>query len=68
MDLTAISVVMVERGMKSLSDLMTKPVRYSEALELFCLGICPEFELERLIALAAPTRIEQRFQTTDGGN
>ena len=51
--------------MKGLSHLLAKPVRYSEAPELFCLGLYPEFDLERLISLAKPVRVEQRFESED---
>ena len=65
---TAFSEVKVEMGMKSLSHLLAKPVRYSEAPELFCLGLFPEFDLERLISLAKPVPVEQRFDSSDSGD
>ena len=65
---TAFSEVRVEMGMKSLNHLLAKPVRYSEAPELFCLGLFPEFDLERLISLAKPVPVEQRFDSSDSGD
>lgn len=50
LDSTAISEVRIEKGIKSLRHLLTKPVPYAEAPELFCLGLLPEFDLERLVA------------------
>ena len=58
LDPTAFSEVPVEKGMKSLSHLLAKPVRYSEAPELFCLGLYPEFDFECLIPSAEPVRVQ----------
>ena len=58
LDPTAFSEVRIEKGIKSLRHLLTKPVRYREAPELFCLGLYPEFDLERLVFLARPTPVE----------
>jgi hypothetical protein len=68
LDPAAFSEVRVEKGMKSLRHLLAKPVRYSEAPELFCLGLFPEFDLERLISLAEQSRVEQRFESSDSGD
>lgn len=62
LDPTAFSEVRIEKGIKSLRHLLTKPVPYREAPELFCLGLYPEFDLERLVTLARPTLVGQRFQ------
>ena len=64
----AFSEVSVDKGIKSLSHLLAKPVPYSEAPELFCLGLYPEFDLERLISLATPASVEQRFESSDSGD
>ena len=64
----AFSEVSVDKGIKSLSHLLAKPVPYSEAPELFCLGLFPEFDLERLISLATPASVEQRFESSDSGD
>ena len=68
LDPAAFSEVRVEKGMKSLRHLLAKPVRYSEAPELFCLGLFPEFDLKRLISLAKPVPVEQRFDSSDSGD
>ena len=68
LDPAVFSEIRVEMGMKSLSHLLSKPVRYSEAPELFCLGLFPEFDLERLIPLAEPVRVEQRFESAASGD
>ena len=68
LDPTAFSEVRIDKGIKSLHHLLTKPVRYREAPELFCLGLFPEFDLERLISLAGPARVEQHFDSSDSGD
>ena len=62
LDSTAISEVRIEKGIKSLRHLLTKPVPHAEAPELFCLGLLPEFDLERLVALAKRVRVVQRSE------
>ena len=57
-----------QKGMKTLSHLLTEPVRYREAPEMFCLGLFPEFDLERLGFLARPTPVEQRFLEASSGD
>ena len=64
----AFSEVRVDDGMKSLSHLLAKPIRYEEAPELFCLGLYPEFDLDRLIPLAEPVPVEQRFDSSNSGD
>ena len=61
---TASSAIRVVKGMKTLSDLLAKPVRYCETPEQFCLGLHPEFDLERLIALAKPIWVVQRMESS----
>ena len=65
LDPTVFSEVRIEKGIKSLLHLLTKPVRYREAPELFCLGLFPEFDLERLVSLAEQARVEQRFDSSE---
>ena len=67
-DPAAFSEVRVEEGMKTLGHLLAKPVRYEEAPELFCLGLFPEFDLDRLVLLARPTPVKQRFDSSDSGD
>ena len=68
LDPTAFSGVRIEKGIKSLRHLLTRPVRYREAPELFCLGLLPEFDLKRLIFLAEQARVELRFDSSDSGD
>ena len=56
--LLRVAEIRIEKRMKSLSDVLTKPVRYSEAPKLVCVGLFPEFDLERLFAVAEPVRVE----------
>ena len=68
LDPTAFSEVRVDKGIKSLDHLLAKPVPYEEAPELFCLGLFPEFDLERLVQVAEPVHVEQRFKSSDSGD
>ena len=47
---------------------LARPVRHIKSRELFCLGVYPEFDLERLIALAKPVRVVQRFESSASGD
>lgn len=50
------SAVVVREGMPNLGYLLDKPVEFHEAAELFCLDFFKEFDLDRLEAIAEPTR------------
>jgi dienelactone hydrolase len=50
------SEVVIRDGMPSLSYLLEKPVEFSQAADLFCLDLYKEFDLDRIEAVAAPTR------------
>lgn len=52
--------ITVHHGMHSLGYLIDKPVDYRDAPDLFCLDLYKDFDIDRLIALAAPTSIIQR--------
>ena len=52
------SEVVVHEGMKSLGFLLAKPVEFSDAPELFCLDLYKEFDLDRLEAITAPTKVK----------
>jgi len=54
---TLFSDIVVHQGIPSLSYLLEKPVTYREAPELFCLDFYKYFDLDRLNALATPTRV-----------
>lgn len=49
--------VEIHDGMRSLADVLKKPVQYSAAPDLFCLDLLRETELDRLAALSAPVRV-----------
>lgn len=51
------SEVVIREGMPSLSYLLEKPVEYQEAADLFCLDLYKEFDLDRLGAVAGPTKV-----------
>lgn len=53
---TLFSTVAIREGMSTLGYLLDKPVEFHEAAELFCLDLFREFELDRLQAIAEPTR------------
>jgi dienelactone hydrolase len=53
------SEVSVQGGMHSLSYLLDKPVDYQEFSDLFCLDLYKEFDLDRIIAIAEPTKIHE---------
>lgn len=48
-------------GMNSLQYLLDKPVPFRSAPELFCLNLYKYFDLDRLCALAAPTKVENEL-------
>ena len=51
------SEVLIRDGMPSLSYLLEKPVTFQEAADLFCPDLYKEFDLDRLIAIAAPAKV-----------
>jgi len=51
------SELVVREGMESLSYLLEKPVEFQQAAELFCLDLYKQFDLDRLAAIAAPTKL-----------
>jgi len=55
------SSLTIADGMRSLSSLFDKPVTYEAAPDLFCLDLYKEFDLDRLAALAEPTKVAQKF-------
>jgi hypothetical protein len=48
----------VHDGMPSLGFLLEAPVTFGDAPELFCLDLYRDFDLDRLAAIAAPTRVK----------
>ncbi len=53
------STLSVNGGMKSLQYLLDKPVEYDGHADLFCLDLYKDFDLDRLVAIAAPTPIHE---------
>jgi hypothetical protein len=49
------SDITVRRGMRSMEYVVRKPVEFASAPDLFCLDLSQEADIDRLIALAAPT-------------
>jgi dienelactone hydrolase len=53
------SEVVVRDGMKSLGDLLEKPVPFRSAPELFCLDLYKDFDLDRLELMAKPAVVSE---------
>jgi len=51
------SEVAVQGGIRSLGFLVDKPVSYEEFADLFCLDLYKDFDLDRLIVMANPTKV-----------
>jgi dienelactone hydrolase len=51
------SEVVIRHGITSLAFLLDAPVAYRIAPDLFCLDLYKEFDLDRLAALTAPTKV-----------
>jgi hypothetical protein len=49
----------VEGGMHSLRYLLDKPVDYLKFADLFCLDLYKDFDLDRIIAIAEPTKVSE---------
>ena len=56
------SDVLVHEGMASLDYVLETPVRFQDAPELFCLDLYKEFDIDGLLAMAAPAVV--RFDNT----
>lgn len=59
LDSQLFSDVVTHAGMASLQYLLNKPVAYEAVPDLFCLDLYKDFDLDRLIVLAAPTPVRQ---------
>jgi dienelactone hydrolase len=57
LDPALFSAIVVRNGMHSLGYVLELPVRFEQAPELFCLDLYKEFDIDRLEALAAPTKV-----------
>ncbi len=51
----------IRQGIASLSDVYSKPVKFGDAPELFCLDLYKRFDIHRLSVLAAPTTVDDRL-------
>ena len=51
------SEISVRNGLHSLSYVFNLPVEFEQAPELFCLDLYKEFDIDSLVALAAPATI-----------
>jgi len=49
----------VQGGMHSLIYLLEKPVDYQEFADLYCLDLYKDFDLDRIIAIAEPTKVSE---------
>jgi dienelactone hydrolase len=49
--------VISSQGMRSLGYLIDTPIPFRSAPELFCLDLYKDFDLDRLVAMAAPTKV-----------
>ena len=52
--------ITLDRGLASLHRLIDEPGRYESLSSLFCFGLLAEFDIEDLIALVRPARVELR--------
>ncbi len=50
----------VHQGIRSLSYLLDTPITFDMAPDLFCLDLYKQFDLDRLAAMAEPTKLAQR--------
>ncbi len=55
------SEVVSGEAMRSLSHLLNAPVAFKDAPDLFCLDLYKEFDLDRLAALAEPTKLTLKY-------
>jgi dienelactone hydrolase len=51
--------IVVHDGRTSLRALLDAPIEYKDAPDLFCLDLLKEFDLDRLVQLAAPAAVRQ---------
>ena len=56
---TLVAELSIQGGMKSLGELLDKPVTYDDAPDLFCLDSYKDFDIDWLTALAEPTNVIQ---------
>ena len=54
----AVDEIILRHGLASLLRLIDEPGRYESLSPLFCFGLLTEFDIEDLIALVRPARVE----------
>jgi hypothetical protein len=54
--------VAVRQGIPSLGVLLSAPVKFRDAPDLFCLGLYKSFDLDAIAQLGAPARIIQKYK------
>ncbi len=57
----AVDSIRSEHSIESLAYLLDSPVRFRSAADLFCLDLYKDFDMDSIVALAAPTAIHQDF-------
>lgn len=57
LDPAPFSEIVIRGGMRSLGRLLTAPVEYQAAPDLFCLDLYRQFDVARLVELAAPVKV-----------
>jgi hypothetical protein len=62
------SSVTVHQGMKSLGYLLQHPVGFDDAPDLFCLDLYKHFDVDRLIAVAGPTKVLLESSVENGSS
>ena len=54
------SEISTHKGMSSLGSLLAKPVKFSDAPDLFCLDLYKVFDVDTIAGLSAPARVVQK--------
>ena len=57
LDPAGFSEIVIRDGLRSLGQLLAAPVEYQAAPDLFCLDLYRQFDVERLVELAAPVKV-----------
>jgi len=55
------SAIEIRHGMRSLQYLLDTPVKFESAPDIFCLDLYKDFDIDRLVEMAAPVHIAQEF-------
>lgn len=60
------SSITVHRAMRSLDYLLQRPVEFDDAPDLFCLDLYKDFDVDRLVAVAGPTKVTLEGSVENG--